>query len=531
MATPSQDATADVIDSSKYIRTFAMDMAAAQGQPAPAPQPNPQPATAAPVHVRPGMITTDGVDLPEVDESLITLAKKDDEMLDLSDAATSGPSSIFERIGREKPSEAEHAFTPGKPMMPTTPIAPTPAAPLPPELHEQRQSILDRLKNRASAPVAPMSAPVPPLTEPGLPPLSRKPSAPPPTYVPPPVPMPGALPPLPTASVAAPVAMPGSYHTYTTDFAGQTKTRQANAFSVLAADADAHVSAPETLREKKSLNLAPVLAAFAVLVILGSAIAGGAYWYTHRKPVVAVAPGVVSLIRFDQKKELTGTGPALMTALGDASGEPLTEGSVLLTYITSASTTATGILHVPEPGGKLIAALPLHAPDVLLRNSAPESTVGVVHAGAETRPFFILKVLSYARTFDGMLGWEATMKQDLNVLYPAYLAPVVPVVIAPVATSTPATTTVTKIVKGKRVTEVVPVPVPAPIIPATPVIPPDPTTFTDAVVDNHDVRILRNGSGKTLMLYGYRDQNTLIVARDEAAFTLLVDRLNQMGKQ
>ena len=74
---------------------------------------------------------------------------------------------------------------------------------------------------------------------------------------------------------------------------------------------------------------------------------------------------------------------------------------------------------------------------------------------------------------------------------------------------------------------VVTIPAPVYVPPPPPV---DPTDFVDAVVDNHDVRILKDAAGRSLMLYGFKDQQTLIIARDEAAFTLLVDRLNQAGQ-
>jgi hypothetical protein len=46
------------------------------------------------------------------------------------------------------------------------------------------------------------------------------------------------------------------------------------------------------------------------------------------------------------------------------------------------------------------------------------------------------------------------------------------------------------------------------------------------VVQNRDVRIFRDEEGRTVLLYGFRDKETLIIARDEASYLALVDRMN-----
>ena len=49
--------------------------------------------------------------------------------------------------------------------------------------------------------------------------------------------------------------------------------------------------------------------------------------------------------------------------------------------------------------------------------------------------------------------------------------------------------------------------------------------FVDEVVRNHDVRVYRDATGKSVLLYGYWNQTTLVIARDVAAFTELLQRL------
>jgi hypothetical protein len=86
-----------------------------------------------------------------------------------------------------------------------------------------------------------------------------------------------------------------------------------------------------------------------------------------------------------------------------------------------------------------------------------------------------------------MLGWETDMPEDLALLYPAY----------PEAPQTPGSGQVAR--------------------------------FVDETVANHDVRALKDSAGRTILLYGYRDKQTLIIARDEAAFTALLVRLGASG--
>jgi hypothetical protein len=135
---------------------------------------------------------------------------------------------------------------------------------------------------------------------------------------------------------------------------------------------------------------------------------------------------------------------------------------------------------------------------------------GVLHIGSTVSPFFILSVASYPDTFAGMLSWEAILPSDVSALFPPYQSAV---------STTTATTTPTTSKKGAKVTPVAP---PAPTPPAA---------FYDQVVNNHDVRIYQDAQGRSVLLYGYWNQNTLIIARDPAAFTEILRRLATSNTQ
>jgi hypothetical protein len=330
-----------------------------------------------------------------------------------------------------------------------------------------------------------------------------------PAFVPPPLPL------SPIPQLVPKNEGPSPLHTYTSDFADRIDTKEASAFSVLAAQADSGAKAPEAIRAPRSRRGLMVTIAGVVLMLVGGIGAFAAYRYVTSHSVVSTAPSVPSLIFADDRQALTGEGPQLLTALAAAADSPLPQGQVRVVYLTQASTTADKkTIMIPLAGGQLFGALQLSAPDILLRNIAPESTLGIVHAGPETRAFFILKVLSYERTFAGMLQWEGQMQSSLAMLYPTYAAPMAP---------TPTIATTTKVVNGKKVVATTTA-ASAPIATIAP-------HFIDEVASNHDVRALKDGQGRTILLYGYQDKETLIIARDEAAFAQLLNRLTATKQQ
>lgn len=485
----------DTNDRSQFIRTFAKDVAALTGK---TPVENGAAASAAPATT-----TEEGVTLPTIEEPFFSVPKPTRETVDAYREPEALPA--MSELGTELAGLAPVSDRPAGPTVETVP-----------ESGEERSAILERLKQRvgnaagmdievAPRPTTPAAVPEPEPAPPPPPPLPPPPPAPPviaPTLVPPQPPPP---PPPVTRPTPAPASEPSRLHTYKSDFADRIDTQGASAFSVLAAQQDAPRVVSDT-RPKKRVAALVVSGAF--LIMLGVAGIGGAYWYVSRMNALPAALTVPSLIFADERIRLEGDGDELMRALARASEEPLVDGNIIVTYLSVSTTSPQGkVTETPLEGGALIAALPLSAPEILLRNIAPLSTVGIVHAGAETRPFFIFRVTSYERTFAGMLAWEGTMGRDLALLYPSY-GPTATVgadedTLA-IATATPA----------------------AALEPARPL-----QEFADRIVSNHDVRVLADTAGNTLMLYGYADKETLVIARDEAAFAALLLRLSATRPQ
>ena len=309
---------------------------------------------------------------------------------------------------------------------------------------------------------------------------------------------------------------PTPLHTYSSDFSDRIDTKTASTFSVIAAQSDAQTG-PVAQTKKASTSRRNILITSAGILFLLLALGGayGGYRYVAQNTFVPDVGTFSSLVFADERVELKGEGGSLQNALLDSLTQPLGDGKVRVFYLTESSTTpASGAFSRILPGGVLLGALQLRAPNILLRNVSPESTVGGVSAGGETRAFFILRVQSYERTFAGMLSWEQTMADELALFYPGYPAPPPP---------PPTIVTTTKIVKGKRVTATTTVETAVPEA-----IPP---RFIDEVASNHNVRALKDAYGKTILLYGYKDKETLVIARNEAAFAELINRLSATKQQ
>lgn len=542
-------------DNSRFIRTMAKDMAALSGSKIPVNDPKVEESTeeksefvggvALPVHERPyfeRQVPRSERELPP--QEIVNLP----DMEEASSIVSTEPLEPIPAIAT--PFEADIPFTP--------PLASTSVLP-------EREAVLARLRKKVeeegdmsieAAPVLttnlqPQDAqllednePVWP-TEAVIPPAPETISAP-PQYNADAIRNSFAFPEIPTTPSQAPQSLepyrepiteeetprnfapvpnaPQSLQTYSGDFSDRIDRDGASAFSVLAREQDAGAPAPESLTpERRNVvrDLAPI---FGGILFLGLGIAGayGAYQLVMTvKETPFVTLSVPSIVRADEQRELTGVGSTLVDALASVANTTLVPGNVLVTYIlTTGDDGNGGIIARPATGDVFIRTLQIPAPDILLRNIATQSTVGIVHAGQETRPFFALRVDSYERTYAGMLTWEPLMFDNLSKLFPLHRAFVEntvnlePSEVDLTLGSTSATSTESIATSSEPV-------VPTQNLPqGTPR-----SRFEDAIVENRDVRVLKDTNGQTLVLYGYADKRTLLIARDEAAFTTLLNRL------
>jgi hypothetical protein len=277
--------------------------------------------------------------------------------------------------------------------------------------------------------------------------------------------------------------MPPPIETYADDFRQRVKETDASRLTVLAAEQDAgprmdpaDITGPAPDTHGRWYVAGGVV--LLVLGLVGSYLAFAHYQATTAPVEVSSAP--VAPIFVDGTENVTGLGAALIASIVQSVAKPIAVNSV--TELSLAEATSS------DP---LFLKLGVPVPGILVRNIEPKgSMAGIVHASSGQSPFFILSVDLYSATFSGMLSWEPTMPHDLTALFPPYP-------VQALATSTATTTA----------------PAPAKL------------GFRDETISNHDVRIYRDQSGRSILLYGYWNQNTLIIARDGAAFSEILDRL------
>jgi hypothetical protein len=334
---------------------------------------------------------------------------------------------------------------------------------------------------------------------------------------PPPIPTPTPVPETVPEPIPVPEPTPIPLETYASDFSDRMKESHASTATVLAAEQDAAPEKPEGESRSSHSGLLYVLAGVALLIAGGF----GVYFiYTNYSTAIApviLVPTIPAPIFVEEDEQISGTGATLLAAIEQSADRPLALNTVRLLYTENATTTDNSIF----------SALQIPAPNILLRNiNASDSMAGIVNSNGNQSPFFILSVASYSDTFSGMLSWEPLMTRDLGALFPPYVAPLVstPIVTASttpvvatttIATSTPATTTPKSIVKTATTTTAVATSSPPVFIPG----------FRDEVINNHDVRVYRDDKNQSVLLYGYWNQSTLIIARNPAVFSELILRL------
>ncbi len=164
---------------------------------------------------------------------------------------------------------------------------------------------------------------------------------------------------------------------------------------------------------------------------------------------------------------------------------------------------------------QVLQSMSAEVPPALLR--ALNSTGYMIGAAKrnDLSMFFVAKVESYDNAFANILRWETLGLTDLfkSIIVKSSSAPIPAVVVAsstPAASSTvPATSTV----------------------PAAPIQATTPLVFRDALIQNRDVRLVRNSAGNALVVYGFYNKEYLVIGSDESAFADAINLLRNIQTQ
>jgi hypothetical protein len=263
---------------------------------------------------------------------------------------------------------------------------------------------------------------------------------------------------------------------------------------------DKKKTAPQTLsavevqmRSRRTRHTLSVLFVIILLIGIGSAALLGVYTITNLQQGVQAQPPNASILFAEHSIPLVIDHQSpeqikqiLATARVSSAGSV---GSITrITPIISVVDATGASVQTPATLTQFLHALGAHVPDDLTRALGDNFVFGI-HAVDKNAPVMIIPVISYSRAFAGMLAWESTMNTDL----------------APVFTPVPA---ITKDVNGLPVSR----------------------TFVDAVMNNYDVRELKDDAGNVMLYYSFPSTQILVIAESPYSFTEILSRL-QAGRK
>ncbi len=215
-----------------------------------------------------------------------------------------------------------------------------------------------------------------------------------------------------------------------------------------------------------------VLVISAVLIILGILTVGFIYyWEKGASSTKVTLPNNPDIIVPDSVVDIDISGltrDSLIAALNkDRIQTTATLGNVVEFRLVQGQGDAAPAITATD----FLTALNASAPSALTRSLQSGFVFGI-NAQNINQPFLILKTDYYQNAFAGMLAWENTgLADDLGPLF---------------FSANPATETASTTGSGQA-------------------------TFGDAVFNNRDARVLKDGSGNIILLYSFPDKNTLVI--------------------
>ena len=140
---------------------------------------------------------------------------------------------------------------------------------------------------------------------------------------------------------------------------------------------------------------------------------------------------------------------------------------------------------------KLLSILNTSASSEFSRSLDPQHMFGIIGT-TKNSPFLILKTNFYQNGFVGMLAWEKTLADDFEGLLTN----------TPLVESTTTPKNSSDLLRPEQ-------------------------KFTHIVMQNQDVRVLRDSLGTTRIVYSFIDNNTIVIAPDELALLGIINIANK----
>ncbi len=209
-----------------------------------------------------------------------------------------------------------------------------------------------------------------------------------------------------------------------------------------------------------------------ILLLLGAAAIPTVKYILNQKTVAVPIAVEKTIIPFDHQENALlnyATRTELLAALGVVKAKPQTNFSIeyikILENIFDANQKNVPTKIAPDIFAGILGP---NMPSALARSFDSDYMFGIANSN-NPKPFLLFITSSYEQTFANMLKWETKMTTDLAPIFNLNLS------------STTA-------------------------------------TFTDQVIINKDVRAITAPDGTIVFLYGFLDNNTLVITTDPQTF-------------
>ncbi|HUO55816.1 MAG TPA: hypothetical protein VMU27_00035 [Candidatus Paceibacterota bacterium] len=229
-----------------------------------------------------------------------------------------------------------------------------------------------------------------------------------------------------------------------------------------------------------------------LLIVLGCAALYGVALVSQKRS--STTSGQYPSLLFAEQSETLPIDNLSSDALKQTIAQARHDNSAPLGSITriiptvSATTTSGQSTTEAATTEQFLTALNTQAPGSLIRALGDTFFFGI-HAVDGNPPVLVIPVTDYDAAFGGMLEWESTMNQDLA---PAFDA------VAPLTVATSGLPTV--------------------------------RSFSDSLMLNYDVRVLKDDSGNVVLYYSFPTRDILIIAESPSSFGEILGRLQAQGK-
>lgn len=255
---------------------------------------------------------------------------------------------------------------------------------------------------------------------------------------------------------------------------------------------------PETKKAKTRSLVQNIAMIAGGLIFLVGASGALAYMVTRPTsvPVAGTVAPVTPFISVDAVKEITITSDesrnTILASLDAArQATSLSLGLMSQLLVTESSTTPSAAPTALSAQDFFTLIAP-NMPATLARSLQPDYLLGV-HVYNGNQAFVIANVYSYEEAYSGMLAWEPFIQRDLAPLFNYTPSPHINGTVATTSTDT-----------SNQFIQ---------------------TGFTDAIVENHDARVLQNQYGDIYLLWTFLDRNTLVITTNDATLREIIARL------